>query len=257
MANDAHDRDKNEFEVSPISDSAMAQLFRGELSRSDTWRSRLDNTTNWSLTTTAAVISFGFTTSASPVVFLVGIWMVLTFLLIEARRYRYYDLWIRRVRLLENGYWVPLLRREPVDPDAIRELVSLVERPQIQLSLFSAISTRLNRAYGPILLVLTLTWFVKVYTHPYAPKDVGEFMQRASVGPVPGGVVTVVVGLVVLVFAYIFAASFFTRAPMGELRPLPRGRRAALWESFYRPYATLAPRRRGRRPAPPPPPSMN
>ncbi|HEX8536744.1 MAG TPA: DUF2270 domain-containing protein, partial [Cystobacter sp.] len=169
MANDGNERDKNEFEVPPVSDSAMAQLFRGELSRSDTWRSRLDNTTNWSLTTTAAVISFGFTASASHVVFLVGLWMVLTFLLIEARRYRYYDLWIRRVRLLENGYWVPLLRREPVDPDAIRELITLVERPQIQLSLFSAISTRLNRAYGPILLVLTLTWFVKVYSHPQAP----------------------------------------------------------------------------------------
>jgi uncharacterized membrane protein len=250
MANDGNDRDKNEFEAPPVSDAAMAQLFRGELNRSDTWRSRLDTTTNWSLTTTAAVISFGFTKSASHVVFLVGIWMVLSFLLIEARRYRYYDLWIRRVRLLENGYWVPLLRREPVDPDAIRELVSLVERPQIQLSLFSAISTRLNRAYGPILLVLTLTWFVKVYSHPEAPRDFGEFARRASVGPVSGQVVMVFLLLLVLVFTYLFAASFFTRAPMGELRPLARGRRAALWESFYRPYASLAPRRRGRRSAP-------
>ena len=57
----------------------------------------------------------------------------------------------------------------------------------------------------------------------------------------------VTVMLLVLVLAYLFIASFFTRAPMGELRPLPRGRRAALWESFYRPYASLAPRRRGRR----------
>lgn len=251
MAHDGNDRDKNEYAPPPVSDAAMAQLFRGELSRSDLWRSRLDTTTNWALTTTAAVISFGFTTSASPVVFLVGIWMVLSFLLIEARRYRYYDLWIRRVRLLENGYWVPLLRREPSDPDAIRELVTLVERPQIQLSLFSAISTRLNRAYGPILLVLTLTWFVKVYSHPQAPRDFTEFTSRASVGPVPGGVVMAFLTLLVVGFAYLFAASFFIRAPLGELRPLPRGRRAALWESFYRPYATLAPRRRGHAPAPP------
>lgn len=253
MAHNGSEREKNDYEAPPVSDSAMAQLFRGELSRSDTWRSRLDTTTNWALTTTAAVISFGFTNAASPVVFLVGIWMVLTFLLIEARRYRYYDLWIRRVRLLENGYWVPLLRREPVDPDAIRELVNLVERPQLQLSLFSAISTRLNRAYGPILLVLTLTWFVKVYSHPHVPGNFGEFMDRAKVGPLPGGLVMGAVMLLVLVFAYLFAASFFTRAPLGELRPLPRGRRAALWESFYRPYATLAPRRRSRRVASSPP----
>ncbi|HEX8822540.1 MAG TPA: DUF2270 domain-containing protein [Archangium sp.] len=234
----------------------MAQLFRGELSRSDTWRSRLDNSTNWSMTTTAAVVSFGFSAAASSVVFLVGIGMVLSFLFIEARRYRYYDLWMRRVRLLEDGYWVPMLRREPVDPDALRELASIMERPQIQLSLFSALSTRLNRAYGPILLVLTLSWFVKVYSHPRAPESFKEFVERAHIGPIHGAAVMAFVFLLVLLFAYLFVASFFTKAPLGELRTRPRGRRAALWESFYRPYATLAPRRRGRKPsAPREPPS--
>jgi uncharacterized membrane protein len=253
MAVDGNDRDKNEYEAPSISDASMAQLFRGELSRSDTWRSRLDNTTNWSLTTTAAVVSFGFSSTASHVVFIVGIWMVVSFLGIEARRYRYYDLWMRRVRLLEEGYWIPMLRREPVDPDSLRELVSLMERPQLQLSLFSAISTRLNRAYGPILLVLNLSWFVKVYSHPAAPESFGEFVERARVGPVHGGVMMAFLFLLVLVFSYLFVASFFARAPLGELRSRPAGRRATLWESFYRPYATLAPRRRGRRPPPPPP----
>jgi len=254
MAVDGNERDKNEYEAPTLSDASMAQLFRGELSRSDTWRSRLDNTTNWSLTTTAAVVSFGFTASASHVVFIVGIWMVVSFLGIEARRYRYYDLWMRRVRLLEEGYWIPMLRREPVDPDSLRELVGLMERPQLQLSLFSAISTRLNRAYGPILLVLTLSWFVKVYSHspvpgspPTPPSNIGDFMDRARVGPLHGGFVMTCLFLLVLVFAYLFVASFFTRAPLGELRSRPRGRRSTLWESFYRPYATLAPRHRGRR----------
>jgi uncharacterized membrane protein len=252
MAHDGNGHDKNEYEAEPLSDTAMAQLFRGELSRSDTWRSRLDTTTNWALTTTAAVISFGFASEkTSHVVFLVGIWMVLGFLLIEARRYRYYDLWIRRVRLLEDGYWAPMLRREPVDPDALRELASHMERPQIQLSLFSAISTRLNRAYGHILLILTLTWFVKVYSHPRPPESFEVFVDRAYIGPLPGGVVMACLFLMVLVFTYLFVASYFTRAPLGELRTRPRGRRAALWESFYRPYATLSPRRRGRRKSPP------
>ncbi|AKJ07292.1 putative membrane protein [Archangium gephyra] len=257
MASDGNERDKNEYEALPLSDSSMAQLFRGELSRSDTWRSRLDNTTNWSMTTTAAVVSFGFSTNAIHVVFLVGIGMVLSFLFIEARRYRYYDLWIRRVRLLEDGYWVPMLRREPVDPDALRELAGIMERPQIQLSLFSAISTRLNRAYGPILLVLTLSWFVKAYSHPKPAKNLTQFLDNAHIGPIPGGFVVAFFFLMVLVFTYLFVASFFTKAPLGELRTRPRGRRSAMWESFYRPYATLAPRRRGRRsPArPPEPPS--
>ncbi|HSP79558.1 MAG TPA: DUF2270 domain-containing protein, partial [Myxococcaceae bacterium] len=228
-------------------------LYRGELSRSDTWRSRLDNTTNWALTTTAAVISFGFASAeTSHVVFLVGIWMVSSFLLIEARRYRYYDMWIRRVRLLEDGYWAPLLRREPMDPDAMRELAAELDRPQIQLSLFSAISTRLNRAYGPILLVLMVTWFVKVYSYPRIPTSFSEFTARAHVGPVHGGVVMAVLFLLILVATYLLVASYFTRAPLGEVRSRPRGRRAALWESFYRPYAPLTPRRR--RPQAPSPP---
>jgi uncharacterized membrane protein len=253
MARDGNEQDQNEYKALPLSDASMAQLFRGELSRSDTWRGRLDNTTNWSMTTTAAVVSFGFSHTAPHVVYLVGIGMVLSFLFIEARRYRYYDLWMRRVRLLEDGYWVPMLRREPVDPDSLRELAAIMERPQIQLSLFSALSTRLNRAYGPILLVLTLSWFVKVYSLAKPPKSFAEIVTEAHIGPIHGGVVMVFFFLLVLIFAYLFVASFFTKAPLGELRTRPRGRRAALWEAFYRPYATLAPRRRGRRKAPTPP----
>ncbi|MFP2931855.1 DUF2270 domain-containing protein [Pyxidicoccus sp. 3LG] len=248
------ERNKSDLlEPTWLSQQAMAQLFRGELSRSDTWRTRLDTTTNWALTTTAAVISFGFASpQSSHVTFLVGIWMVVSFLLIEARRYRYYDLWNRRVRLLEDGWWAPMLRREPVDPDAMRELAVEMSRPQIQLSLFSAISTRLNRAYGPILMVLMATWFVKVYSHPKPPTDFEEFVERAHVAWLPGPLVMGLLAFLTLGASYLFFSSFFIRAPMGELRTRPRGRRAALWESFYRPYAihTRAQQARRRPPRP-------
>lgn len=248
-------RDKNGLESLNLSDSAMAQLYRGELSRSDKWRTRLDTTTNWALTTTAAVISFGFANASSPhVTFLVGIWMVISFLMVEARRYRYYDLWNRRVRLLEDGYWAPMLRHEPVDPDALRELAVELSRPQIHLSLFSAISTRLNRTYGPILIVLLLSWFVKVYSHPQPPVTFREFVERAHVGPMPGSVIMVIVAVLSLLAAYLFISSYFVRAPLGELRPRHRTRRYTLLESFYRPYAARRPRR-ARPDQPPAPPS--
>src|SRR4051812_36695977 len=71
-------------------DLLLAQLYRGELSRSDRWRMRLDTTSNWALTTTAGVISYAFSNaSTSHVVLLLGISLVLTFLALEARRYRY------------------------------------------------------------------------------------------------------------------------------------------------------------------------
>lgn len=245
-----------------LSETSMAHLYRGELNRSDRWRTRLDTTTNWALTTTAAVISFGFANPQTPHgVFLVGIWMVMTFLLIEARRYRYYDLWIRRVRLMEDGYWAPLLRREPVDPDALRELAIELSRPQIQLSLFSAVATRINRAYGPILVVLLLTWFIKVYTHPRMVRSQEEFLERAHIGPFSGTAVTVFLVIFTLLAILLFISSYLARAPLGELQMRPRSRRRALWEIFARPYELKQPKIRKNRPAglvqrdsPPPPP---
>ncbi|HZA50257.1 MAG TPA: DUF2270 domain-containing protein [Myxococcaceae bacterium] len=235
---------KREGEGAGISPTVMAHVFRGELSRSDTWRTRLDTTTNWALTTTAAVISFAFSSpAASHVVLLVGFWMVMTFLMIEARRYRYYDLWNRRVRLIEGGYWAPLLRRESIDSDAMRELAAEMARPQIQLSLFSAMATRMNRAYGPILLVLLISWFVKVYSHPRPVRSWEEFFEHAHLGPVPGAAVVVFLFGVTGVAALAFFTALVARPPLGELKPRPRSKRLALWEMVFRPYAVPPTRR--------------
>jgi hypothetical protein len=57
--------------------------------------------------------------------------------------------------------------------------------------------------------------------------------------------------------ADLFISSFFIRAPMGELRTRPRGRRAALWESFYRPYAIHKRRPPTRRRSPSPRPASS
>lgn len=233
------------------SDTAMAHLYRGELGRSDRWRTRLDTTSNWALTTTAAVISFSFgAIQTTHVTIVAGMWLVLSFLVIETRRYRYYDLWNRRVRLLEDGYWVPLLRHEPIDPDALHELALEMERPQLQLSFFIALQTRLNRAYGSLLTVLLVAWFVKVYSHPEPARSVGEFIFRAHIGPVSGWLVSAAMVVLSFALAALFVLSRFVRLPMGELRTRPHPRRRSLWESFYRPYATQAPRARERRRTP-------
>src|SRR5690606_32531017 len=98
-----------------LSETTLAHVYRAEVSRSTNWRLRLDATTNWSITITAAVVSYTFGSRDTPAgILLVGFFAVATFLVIEARRYRYYDIWARRVRMIESGYLVPLARREPV-----------------------------------------------------------------------------------------------------------------------------------------------
>src|SRR4051812_40623010 len=69
--------------------TAMVHFYRGEIQRANTWRNRLDTTTNWAIVTTGAAISFALSSANnSHVILLIEMLMVLIFLWIEARRYR-------------------------------------------------------------------------------------------------------------------------------------------------------------------------
>src|SRR5687768_13018721 len=71
--------------------TAMAHFYRGEVSRANTWRIRLDTTTNWAVLTTGATLSFAFSLPTNPhFVILINTVLVGFFLFMEARRYRYY-----------------------------------------------------------------------------------------------------------------------------------------------------------------------
>ncbi len=53
--------------IDPAVLGALAHLYRGEVSRSTHWRTRLDNTTNWAVLTTGIALSATFSdTNASP-----------------------------------------------------------------------------------------------------------------------------------------------------------------------------------------------
>jgi Predicted integral membrane protein (DUF2270) len=83
--------------------TAMIHFYRGEVQRSNTWRTRLDTTTYWAVFTTGATLSFAFSSASNPH-FLIPINSILIaiFLLMEARRYRYYEIWSSRVRIIET-----------------------------------------------------------------------------------------------------------------------------------------------------------
>ena len=90
--------------------TAMVHFYRGEISRANIWRSRLDTTTNWAVVTAGAVITFSFGAAGNThVVILLGMFLILQFLMMESRRYRYYELWALRVRLMETDFFATLL----------------------------------------------------------------------------------------------------------------------------------------------------
>src|SRR5436190_24337360 len=84
-----------EFSAAEV--GALAHLYRGEVYRSTAWRTRLDSTTNWAVVTTGIALSATFNSAqVSPLpMVLVGL-IVSVFLLFEARRYRYFNVWRAR-----------------------------------------------------------------------------------------------------------------------------------------------------------------
>src|SRR6202045_980022 len=99
-----------DIEFSPAQIGALAHLYRGEVYRSTVWRTRLDSSTNWAVVTTGIALSATYSSAqASPLpMVLVGL-LVSVFLLFEARRYRYFNVWRARARLLETDFYAPMI----------------------------------------------------------------------------------------------------------------------------------------------------
>src|SRR6478609_649111 len=89
--------------------TVLAHFHRAEISRMAGWRDRIDRTTNWAITVIAAMLSVSLSTpTAHHGVLLFAMLLVLLLLNIEARRYRFFDVYRARVRRLERNYYAKL-----------------------------------------------------------------------------------------------------------------------------------------------------
>lgn len=173
--------------------TAMVHFYRGEVSRSNTWRTRLDSTTNWAVLTTGAALSFAFSDPQNPHFMLILTTMLVTlFLYIEARRYRYYELWANRVRLMETDFFVPMLV-PPFRPgqDWARTLAQTLAQPTFTITGLEAIGRRFRRNYFWIFILLGLSWLAKIALHPTPTNDLSTMITRAAIGLVPGPTVLI------------------------------------------------------------------
>lgn len=186
------------YELHPSEfNTAMVHLYRGEIQRANTWRNRLDATTNWAIITTGAAISFSLADPTHSHGFLLlNVLLVLLFLFIEARRYRYYELFSYRVRLLETDFFAAMLVPpfQP-SPDWAETLATSLLRPRFPITTWEAIGRRLRRNYLAIFAVLIIAWFFKNYSQPVGAASWEEFFARASIGNLPGQWLLLVVGV--------------------------------------------------------------
>jgi uncharacterized membrane protein len=183
---------KVEFSAAEI--GALAHLYRGEVYRSTVWRTRLDSTTNWAVVTTGIALSATFSSAeASPLpMVLVGL-IVSVFLLLEARRYRYFNVWRARARLLETDFFAPMIRGEGVQwASSWAELLAKDYcHPHYHISFGRAIGRRLRRTYAWIFVIQAIAYYGKLAIHPAPLGTLADLWERAAIGPIPGGLVVV------------------------------------------------------------------
>ena len=202
--------------------TAMIHFYRGEVQRSNIWRTRLDTTTYWAVLTAGATLSFSFSSSTNPhFVIPINSILIAIFLLMEARRYRYYEIWSSRVRILETGYFAQLLAPEGVPPDEswAEHLAADLITPHFTITEWEAVGRRLRRNYLWIFVLLALSWNLKVYLHPVPAHDFNTFIDRATVGVVPGWLVFTVGVFFNAAIAIFAIGTMRLREATGEVLP--------------------------------------
>src|SRR5262245_15344220 len=85
---------------------------------------------------------------------LVGL-LVSVFLLFEARRYLYFNVWRARARLLETNFYAPMISGE----DAW------------------------------IFIIQAVAYYGKLAIHPAPLATFADLLERAAIGPIPGGLI--------------------------------------------------------------------
>lgn len=183
--------------------TVLAHYHRAEMGRMAGWRDRIDRTTNWAITGVAAMLSLSLSSPTSHHgVLLFAMVLVQLLLLIEARRYRFFDVYRGRVRRLEKNYFAQILAPMP-DPDGGwgKILGQDLRKPRFLIPLRAAMSRRLKRNYMWMFLILLLAWVLKISTPKLQEEGVAreltwsvdEIVGNAAFGPVPGWVILLAV----------------------------------------------------------------
>ena len=201
--------------------TSMVHFFRAEVSRANVWRQRLDTTTNWAVVSTGATLSIAFSQpNIHHGIIILNTLLVMWFLFIEARRYRYYELWSYRVRLMETDFYAAMLVPpfQP-SPEWAESLAENLLAPSFPISIWEALGRRLRRNYFWIFLILYASWASKIWLFPQPAAGVSEFISRAAVGPVPGQIMFVL-GLVLYITLTVLAVATVTMTrATGEILP--------------------------------------
>jgi uncharacterized membrane protein len=178
--------------------NAMSHFYRGELSRIMVWRQRLDITTNWAITSSTAIITIAFSNRDVPhLIFFFNLAIVWVMLWIEARRYRFYDAFRARVRMLEAHFLVPMVmeNRDLLQGEWKKLVCEDLILPSFKISRLEAVGRRLKRNYIFIFILIMVAWVTKIFLHAAMTLDgIPAFYRALRVGHIPSWLIAFIFG---------------------------------------------------------------
>jgi uncharacterized membrane protein len=199
--------------------TTVSHFHRAEIARMAGWRDRIDRTTNWAITVVAAMLSLSLSTSsAHHGVLIFAMLLVLLLLWIEARRYRFFDVYRARVRQFERHYFAQIFSpREDHSANWLAIVGESLRTPKFHISHWAAFARRLRRNYIHMFTILLIAWVLKIST-PSLQNEVpgglvhtaAESVSNATLGLLPGWLVA---AIVTAFYVTLFIAAFvFGRA---------------------------------------------
>lgn len=215
-ARDQHEIGREMVEQSSGLGSVMAHAYRGELDQATTWRQHLDQATTWAVTVIVAILTREFSSGNNPhYILLVGFVVVTIFLGIEARRYRDYDVYRSRIRMLQQNLFANAFdpSRGVEHPDWRVELADDYRAPTLKVTFGEALANRLRRVYLALLGVLLAAWLFHITA--FTPRQ--DWLATPAISTVPG---VVVVGVVAVFFLVALRIAYWPRErhAKGEFR---------------------------------------
>jgi uncharacterized membrane protein len=167
--------------------NALIHLYRAEVGRLVAYRTRLDTTTSWAVSSSALVATFAFGDPRIPhAAFLFQMVLIYFFLQLEARRFRHYEASRQRVQLLETSFYAEILRGRPPDDSWVDALLKDLRTPGLPVSAAGALGWRLRRNYLWIFGAILAAWLFKLNLADERTFDILLLYQHASLGVVPG-----------------------------------------------------------------------
>jgi uncharacterized membrane protein len=140
------------------------------------WRTRLDTTTNWAIVATLAILTASLQNPAyAKEALLLGMLSNVVFLTIEARRFRFFDVWRARVRMIEENFYGGILRRDQASPDFHwgAHVADDLLCPRFHLTRIQAFRARLMRNFRFIFFFLLMAWFAHRIAPAGPPHELG------------------------------------------------------------------------------------